>query len=175
MTNTITDGVVVSLAYVLTVDGKVVSETDADEPLDYLHGAENIIPGLEAALTGKQVGDKLSVTLPPEDAYGDYDEDEIEEVERDQLPDELQEGMLVEVEDEDGFVFLATVTKIDQDTVKLDFNPPLAGKTLTYDVEVLAIREATEDERDHGHPHSLGGDFDDMYDDYDDEDDEDEK
>src|SRR5690606_16527032 len=74
----ITDGMVVSLAYVLTVDGVEVSRTDADDPLEYLHGAENIIPGLEAALTGKQVGDKINVTLAPEDAYGDYDQDEVE-------------------------------------------------------------------------------------------------
>lgn len=166
-TDTITDGKVVSLSYVLTVDGQVVSQTEADEPLEYLHGAENIIPGLEAALTGKRVGDKINVTLAPDDAYGEYDEDEIEEIDRDEMPESevLEEGMLVEVEDEDGFVYVATVTELSDDTVVLDFNPPLAGKTLTYDVEVLHIREANDDEIAHGHPHSL----DDEFDDYDDE------
>ncbi len=164
----ITDGMVVSLAYVLTVDGQIVSRTDADDPLEYLHGSENIIPGLEAALAGKQVGDKLNVTLAPEDAYGDYDEDEVEEIDRDEMPEPLEEGMVVEVEDEDGFVYVATVTKLDTDTVTLDFNPPLAGKTLTYDVEVTGLRAAAEDELEHGHPHSLDDEFDEDY--YDDDD-----
>lgn len=169
-TDKITDGVVVSLSYVLTVDGQVVSQTEADEPLEYLHGAENIIPGLEAALVGKRVGDKVNVTLPPDDAYGEYDEDEIEEIDRDEMPEAeiLEEGMLVEVEDEDGFVYVATVTSLTDDTVTLDFNPPLAGKTLTYDVEVLSIREANEDELAHGHPHSLDHEFGDEYYDEDD-------
>ena len=168
----ITDGMVVSLAYVLTVDGVEVSRTDADDPLEYLHGAENIIPGLEAALTGKQVGDKINVTLSPEDAYGDYDQDEVEEVDRDDMPEPLEEGMIVEVEDEDGFVYVATVTKLDADTVTMDFKQPLAGKTLTYDVELTALRPAAEEEMAHGHPHSLDDEFDDYYDDDDFEDDE---
>jgi FKBP-type peptidyl-prolyl cis-trans isomerase SlyD len=168
MSDTITDGKVVSLAYVLTVDGQEVSRTDSDDPLEYLHGAQNIIPGLEAALAGKKVGDKINVTLNPDEAYGDYDEDEVEEIDRDDMPEAeaLEEGMLVEVEDEDGYTYVATVTQITDDTVTLDFNPPLAGKTLTYSVEVLGMREANEDELDHGHPHSLDHDH---FDDYDDE------
>jgi FKBP-type peptidyl-prolyl cis-trans isomerase SlyD len=159
MSDKITDGMVVSLAYVLTVDGEEMSRTDADDPLEYLHGASNIIPGLEAALTGKQVGDKINVTLDPDDAYGEYDEEEIEEIPRDEMPEAemLEEGMLVEVEDEEGYSYVATVTQITDDMVTLDFNPPLAGKTLTYDVEVLGVRQANEDELDHGHPHSLDG------------------
>ncbi len=162
MSDTISDGKVVSLAYVLTVDGQEVSRTDSDDPLEYLHGAQNIIPGLEAALTGKKVGDKIDVTLNPSDAYGDYDEEEVEEIDRDEMPEAeaLEEGMLVEVEDEDGYTYVATVTQITTDTVTLDFNPPLAGKTLTYNVEVLDMREANEEELDHGHPHSLDHEFD---------------
>lgn len=158
----ITDGAVVSLAYTLTVDGQVVDQADRNDPLEYLHGADNIIPGLEAVLDGKKVGDKLHVTLPPDQAYGEYDEDEIEEIDRDEMPEVeiLEEGMMVEVEDEDGETYLAIVAEITDDTVVLDFNPPLAGKTLTYDVEVLGVRQATEDELEHGHPHSLDGDYD---------------
>ncbi len=166
MTDRITDGMVVSLAYVLTVDGEEVERTEASSPLEYLHGADNIIPGLEAALTGKQAGDRVHVTLPPDEAYGEYDEDEIEEVDRSDMADAgpLEVGTLVEVEDEDGFVYLATIADINDDVVTLDFNPPLAGKTLTYDVQVVALRPASEIELDHGHPHSLDGDYEDEFD-----------
>ncbi len=161
----IEDGVVVSLAYVLTVDGEEIARTEPGETMDYLHGAENIVPGLEAALAGKKVGDKFSVTLEPGDAYGEYDEENVEELDREDVPqaDELEKGMVIEVEDEEGFVYLAFVREVGADTVTLDYNPPLAGKTLTYQVEVLEIREADDEELAHGHPHSMG-----------DEDDEDE-
>jgi FKBP-type peptidyl-prolyl cis-trans isomerase SlyD len=153
----ITDGVVVSMTYVLTVEGEEVGRADANEPLEYLHGAENIVPGLEAALEGKRVGDKVNVTVPPEDAYGDYDDEEIDEFDLDEIPDgeNLEEGMIVEVEDEDGYVYIGTVMEVTDETVVVDFNPPLAGKTLTFDVEVLSLREADDEEKEHGHPHSL--------------------
>ena len=161
----ITDGLVVSLNYVLTVEGETLAKTDAGDPMEYLHGAEEILPGLEAALEGKQVGDKFTVTLDPEDAYGDYDEEDIEEIDREDIPNvsELEVGMVVEVEDEDGYAYMAQVREIGEKVVVLDFNPPLAGKTLTYDVEVLAVREATEEEIEHGHVH---GDWSDEEDDY---------
>ena len=155
--NRIADGVVVSLAYTLTVDGQVIDEATNADPLEYLHGADMIVPGLEAVLEGKQSGDKVHVTLPPDQAYGDYDEDEIEEIDRDEMAeaDMLEEGMMVEVEDEEGETYYAVVAEITDSTVLLDFNPPLAGKTLTYDVEVLGMREATQVELEHGHPHSF--------------------
>ncbi|MCC6802877.1 MAG: peptidylprolyl isomerase [Anaerolineae bacterium] len=151
---TIQDDLVVSLRYVLTVDGEVVTETGG-EPMEYLHGAEEILPGLEVALTGRKVGDKFSVTLQPEDAYGEYDEDEIEEIDREDIPniDELEVGMDVEVEDEDGYAYPAQVLEITDKVVVLDFNDRLAGKTLTYDVDVVGIREATPEELEHGHSH----------------------
>lgn len=175
MTDIIASDKVVSLAYTLTVDGEVISEFDVNDPLEYLHGAENIIPGLERVLEGKRVGDRFSVTVPPEDAYGDYEEDDIDEIPRSEIPaiETLEEGSMVEVEDEDGYSFYATVTRITADTVVLDFNPPLAGKTLTYDVEVLGIRPATEEELEHGHVH--GDDYDEDYDDYEDDEDYDDE
>ncbi|MFW5691781.1 MAG: FKBP-type peptidyl-prolyl cis-trans isomerase [Chloroflexota bacterium] len=163
---TIRDGVVVSLAYTMIVDGDVVEETTADDPLDYLHGAENIVPGLEEALTGRKVGDKFSVTLAPEDAYGEYDEEDLEEVDREDLPDEIEVGMELLLEDEYGNFFEATVKQIKKDSVVLDFNPDFAGKTVTYKVEILDMREADEEEKAHGHPHSYEEDDYDM-DDYD--------
>lgn len=156
----ITDGMVVSLAYRLTVEGDVVAQTDDGEPLEYLHGAQNIVPGLEAALDGKVVGDKISVTLTPDEAYGAYDEEDYEEVDRADIPDadQLEVGMVLEVEDEDGYSYMAFVKELTADTVVLDFNPPLAGKTLTYDVEVMGMRTATEEELAHGHVHGDGQD-----------------
>lgn len=161
----IQDGVVVSLNYVLTVDGEEIARTEPGEPMDYLHGAENIVPGLEAALTGHQMGDRVSVTLTPDEAYGEYDEDNIEELDREDVPqaDELENGMVIEVEDEEGDVYLAFVREVTADTVVLDYNPPLAGKTLTYDVEIVGLREAEEHELAHGHVHGMD-EFDDEYD-----------
>jgi FKBP-type peptidyl-prolyl cis-trans isomerase SlyD len=166
----IADGIVVSMTYVLTVDGEEVGRAGADEPLEYLHGADNIVPGLEAALDGKTIGDKVNVTVPPEEAYGEYDDDEIDEFDVEEIPggESLEEGMIVEMEDEDGYVYVGTVMEIAEGTVIVDFNPPLAGKTLTFDVEVLSLREADPEELDHGHPHSLN-DFYDEDDDFDDD------
>jgi FKBP-type peptidyl-prolyl cis-trans isomerase SlyD len=171
----IENGVVVSLAYTLTVDGEVVDHAETEEPLEYLHGAENIVPGLETALIGKRVGDKVNVTLTPDEAYGDYDEDEVEEVDKADIDqaDQLQAGMLIEAEDDEGYVSFGLVREITGDTIILDFNPPLAGKTLTYDVQVVNLREADQEELAHGHPHSLHSHYQHVGDDFDYEDDDD--
>jgi FKBP-type peptidyl-prolyl cis-trans isomerase SlyD len=154
--NRIADGMVVSIAYRLKVESEEIARATADDPLEYLHGAEDILPGLEAALEGKKVGDRFSVTLAPEEGYGEYDEENIEEIDRADIPDadQLKVGMVVEVEDEDGYSYMAHVTEMTAETVVLDFNPPLAGKTLSYDVEVVDVRLADEDELEHGHVHS---------------------
>jgi FKBP-type peptidyl-prolyl cis-trans isomerase SlyD len=171
MAVTIQDGMVVSLAYSLTSEGEVIESSTADEPLDYLHGAENIVPGLETALTGKKVGDRFTITLQPQDAYGEYDETEVETVAKDDIPDveQLKPGMVVVLEDEDGYIFDAIVNEINDDSVVLDFNPPLAGKTITYDVEVVAIRDAEEEELAAGQPYGFDDDDDDYDEDYDEE------
>jgi FKBP-type peptidyl-prolyl cis-trans isomerase SlyD len=171
----VSDGMVVSI-------GEEVSRMTANEPLEYLHGYQEIVPGLEAALTGKQVGDKFSITLAAADGYGDYDSENFDEIPRDAVPfgDDVEIGTDLEVEDEEGNVYLATVAEIRESTLLLDFNHPLAGKTLEYDVEVTDIRYADEEELEHGHAHGYflddELDFDD--DDFDDEeafeDDEDE-
>ncbi|MFN8528331.1 MAG: peptidylprolyl isomerase [Anaerolineae bacterium] len=176
----VTDGMVVSFQYKLYVDGKLYVEEDQeseDNQIDYLHGADNILPGLEQALTGKRVGDNLSVTLSPDEAYGDYDDEDIETLDRRDVPDadDLEVGMLIEVENEDGSIELAHVKEITPQSVILDFNHPLAGKSLKYDIEVLGIREADEDELAHGHAHGIYDDDDDEFyddDDYEDTDDE---
>jgi FKBP-type peptidyl-prolyl cis-trans isomerase SlyD len=167
--NRIADGMVVSIAYKLTVDGDEIARAEANDPLEYLHGNQDILPGLEIALTGKKVGDRFSVTLEPDEAYGEYDEENIDEIDRVDIPDadQLEVGMVVEVEDEDGYSYMAHVAEITGNTVVLDFNPPLAGKTLSYDVEVVDIRLATDEELEHGHVHSdmyEDEDFDEEYD-----------
>jgi FKBP-type peptidyl-prolyl cis-trans isomerase SlyD len=167
----LTQDMVGAIAYTLTVDGEVIEEIAPDEAIEYLHGAENLIPGLEKALEGKQAGDKFSVMVQPADGYGDYTEDDIEDVPLSEFDeaDELEVGMEIEMVDDEGDVFEAIVLEVTDKTVKLDFNSPLAGKVLHYDVEVVNVREGTEDEVGMGIPMSLIEDFEDD-DDYDDED-----
>jgi FKBP-type peptidyl-prolyl cis-trans isomerase SlyD len=169
MTDTIQKDKVVSLAYTLTVDGEAVEQWDAEDPFEYLHGAENVVPGLEAALQGKAVGDKLSVTLSPTEGYGEYDPEDFDTFDKDELGD-AEVGMAVMLEDEDGYLFEGFITEITDGKVKVDFNPPLAGKTLNYEVEVLAIRDADADELAHGHVHGAGWEDDEDF--WDDEDEE---
>jgi len=117
----VADGVVVSFQYKLFVDGKlyVEEENDDDNQIDYLHGADNILPGLETALNGRTVGENLKVTLSPDDAYGEYDAENIESLDRDDVPDveQLEIGMMIEVENEDGSIELAHVKSINDATV----------------------------------------------------------
>lgn len=164
----ISDGIVVTLAYTLTADGMEVESATAEDPLDYLHGHDNIVPGLERALTGKKVGDRVTVTLQPQDAYGDYDDEDIEVIDRDEIPDAdaVEPGMVMLLEDDDGNMFDAVVKDVNENSVTLDFNPPLAGKVVTYSVEVLALRRADNEELDHGHPHGYDEyDYEDEYED----------
>ena len=153
---TIQDGLVVTVAYTLTVDGEVVEEALADDPFEYLHGAMNIVPGLESALAGKAVGDEVKVVVQPADGYGEYDAENVEEVAKDEIPDadDLEEGLVVMLEDEDGDMFEAIITEVKADSVILDFNDTLAGKVLNYAVKVLDLREATEEEVEQGFPES---------------------
>ncbi len=163
----IANGVVVIMTYELTVDGEVVDSAGSDAPLEYLHGADNIVPGLEEALEGKKVGDKVSAVVPPEQGYGEYDEDEVDEFDFDEIEDadELEVGASLEFEedDEEGNVYIyeGTVMEITEDTIVVDFNAPLAGKTLNFEVQIVGLREATAEELEHGHPHSMDGFFED--------------
>ena len=150
----IKNGVVASIVYRLTIEGELIEEATADEPLEYLQGSDNIVPGLERALEGKSVGDKVNVTLQPDDAYGEYDDEDFEVIAREDLPDDLEVGMEVLIEDDEGAMFEAVVTEITSDSVTLNFNSPLAGKVVTFDAEVVAVRSADAEEIEHGHPHS---------------------
>jgi len=152
---------VVSIQYTLTNDeGEVIDSSVGGDALVYLHGEENIIPGLESALEGKSIGDKFKVSIEAVDAYGEFDPAMVEVVSRDKFDgvDNIEAGMEFETETDDGNdVQFVCITEIDGDNITVDGNHPLAGQHLHFDVEVEAIREATEEELEHGHVHGDGG------------------
>ncbi|MFC9998800.1 peptidylprolyl isomerase [Nocardia sp. NPDC127526] len=147
---------VVSIDYTLTDDAGDVLDTSAGEaPLLYLHGADNIVPGLERALDGKTTGDEVDVVVEPEDGYGEYVAELVSVVNRDMFEgmDELEVGMEFEAETPDGEGQIVTVVEVDGDDVTIDGNHPLAGERLHFRVTVVDVRDATADELAHGHPH----------------------
>lgn len=156
----IKDGVVVSLEYVLRLDdGEVVDASDG-EALVYLHGHGEIIPGLEKELVGLTVGDSKKVSVPPSEAYGEVDMEAFEIVPRSMFPDDLElfEGLELSLRDvETDEPFDASVVEIRENEVMLDFNHPLAGETLHFEVTIPALREATKEELEHGHAHGPEG------------------
>ena len=155
----IANDTVASLDYRLHLgDGKLVDESEPGDPLVYLHGHDEIVPGLERALEGKKAGDKLQVVVKPEDGYGEYDPDSVEEVPRTDLPADLElvAGETITGTDPDGDEMDFLIKEVKQDTVVLDFNDPMAGKTLHFDVTVREVRAATAEELEHGHAHVPG-------------------
>jgi FKBP-type peptidyl-prolyl cis-trans isomerase SlyD len=149
---------VVSISYTLTDDhNNIIDSASGSEPLDYLHGFENIIPGLERALEGKNQGDQFSVTIPAAEAYGERDNTLIIDVPLDRFRgvDSVKKGMQFHAQTPEGFR-LITVTNVAGETVTIDGNHPLAGMDLTFDVTINAIREAQAEELAHGHVHSPG-------------------
>lgn len=150
---------VVSIEYTLRDDnGKILDSSDGREPLAYIHGNGNLIPGLEAQLEGKSANDALKVSVPPAEGYGEFDQGQIVAVPRSQFTgvDDLAIGMQFTSSGPDG-ERIVTVTKIEQDHVTVDGNHPLAGQTLNFDVKIVSVREATSDELSHGHVHGAGG------------------
>jgi FKBP-type peptidyl-prolyl cis-trans isomerase SlyD len=151
--------VVVSLAYQVKLeDGVVVDQATVEAPLDYLHGHNNLITGLEAQLEGKTVGDKFSATIAPDDAYGEHNDALVQRVPANvfQGVEEIEVGMRFLADTDQGPIPVE-VTEVDGDEVVVDGNHMLAGQTLTFDVEVMATREATAEEVEHGHIHKEGG------------------
>ncbi len=151
--------VVVSLAYqVKTEEGVVVDQSTVDAPLDYLHGHNNLIVGLEKALEGKVEGDKFSITVTPEEAYGEHMDEMVQRVPANvfQGVDQIEVGMRFLADTDQGPIPVE-VTEVDGDEVVVDGNHMLAGQTLDFDVEVVALRAATEEEAAHGHIHQEGG------------------
>jgi len=159
----ISDKTVVQFHYVLKDEaGEKLESSQGSDPLAYLHGANNTLAGLEKALTGKEMGDKFSVTLQPEDAYGERQEDLVERVPSKHLQGlpsknaKWKAGMIAVVQTEQG-QRQVTVIKTGKFMVTVDINPPLAGKVLTFVIDVVDVRAATNDEVEHGHAHGVGG------------------
>jgi FKBP-type peptidyl-prolyl cis-trans isomerase SlyD len=150
---------VVTIHYTLKDDdGAVIDSSTSSEPLSYLHGHGNIVPGLERELTGRDVGDKVSVRIPPAEGYGEYDKDLVQSVPRRTLRGvkDVQAGMHLHAQTEQGPRTL-TVTRVAGDMVTLDANHPLAGKHLNFDIQIEGVRPATEEELSHGHVHGPDG------------------
>lgn len=155
----ITKNVVPSIAYqVRTQDGVLVDEAPVEQPLEYLHGHNNLVIGLENALEGKAVGDTFEVRVKPEEAYGEYNENMVQRVPKDVFMgvDELEVGMRF-IADTDLGPLPVVITEVDGDEVVVDGNHMLAGQELLFSVEVVATREATLEEIAHGHVHQEGG------------------
>ncbi len=146
---------VVSIDYTVKDESdNIIDTSEGKEPLAYLHGAGNIIPGLEKALEGKQAGDEFDVEVAPGDGYGEYNPDMVQEVplEAFQGVDNVEPGMAFTAQGPQGQVQVV-VTKVENDQVTVDANHPLAGKTLTFTGTVREVRDATEEELSHGHSH----------------------
>lgn len=150
---------VVSIHYTLTnAAGEVLDSSRGSDPLAYLHGSGNIIPGLESALLGKQAGNKLTVRVEPAQGYGERDEHLVQQVPRRAFQgiDQIQPGMSFQAQSSQG-PMRVVVTAVAGDMVTVDGNHPLAGEHLTFDVEITEVRAATEEEMAHGHVHGPGG------------------
>ena len=159
---TIQNDRVATLNFVLKDDdGDVIDASEAGDPLIYLHGHDNIVPGLEKALNGKSTGDKVKVVVEPADGYGETTTDELQAIPREAFPEDVEPGMLVELEDEDGEMVPIWVVEVEDDVVHVDIDHPLAGMRLHFDVDVVDVRAATAEEIEHGHPHVDGEDFED--------------
>ena len=150
----------VSFHYTLTDDeGQQLDSSAGKEPLAYLHGSGNIIPGLENALKGKNVGDSMVVAVPAAEGYGEVQPDLIQEVPRESFQgvDDIEVGMQFEAQTGNGDSVPVTVKAVTDEFVTVDGNHPLAGKDLNFDVSIESVRDATQEELDHGHVHGPGG------------------
>jgi len=157
---TIEDGKIALIHYTLTnKGGDVLDSSQGHPPLPYLHGAGNIVPGLEAGLAGLEVGALKTVEVAPADGYGERVGPGAQEVSRDQFPEgaDLQVGMGFQAEGGDGEMMMLYISKIEGEVVWVDINHPLAGETLIFEIEVAGVREATDEEVAHGHPHGIDG------------------
>jgi FKBP-type peptidyl-prolyl cis-trans isomerase SlyD len=153
-------GSVVNLDYSLHLgDGEVVDRSEPGDPLLYLHGEGQIVPGLEDALAGMGAGDRKQVVVAPDQGYGPHDPSGVQQVPRTAFPDgfEPEVGMELTAEGPNGEPVPFSIRAVAADSITIDLNHPLAGKTLHFDVTVREVRAATAEELEHGHPHGPGG------------------
>ena len=156
--DTVQDGVVVSIEYTLKIDNEVVDSSEGHGPLQFLAGHGNIVAGLESEMQGMKVGDSKNVVVAPADGYGEYDDKAFMDVPSKQFPADMkvEEGLELTVRDDSGEGRYARIERVEGETVRLNFNHPLAGDELHFDVKVVALREPTAEELDHGHVHEGG-------------------
>jgi FKBP-type peptidyl-prolyl cis-trans isomerase SlyD len=155
----IAENTVASFHYTLTDDaGQVIDSSEGREPLTYLHGSGQIVPGLEKLMAGRQAGDQFNADVTPEEGYGVHHAELIQEVPREAFQGvaDIQPGMQFQGRGPEG-VINVTVTRVDSDKVHIDGNHPLAGQTLHFAVQVTDVRAASADELEHGHVHGAGG------------------
>lgn len=150
---------VVHISYVLKDSkGEILDQAEAADEFHYLHGHENIVPGLEKALAGKSEGDKISVSLTPDEGYGDYDPKRVRTLPKSEFPARMRNpkpGTMLQIEEE-GHWRVWRVEKVESDTITIDGNHELAGQDLHFAVEIHGIRQATSEELEHGHAHAPG-------------------
>lgn len=150
---------VVSFHYTLRdTEGKEIESSRSGEPVTYLHGYRNIVPGLENAMAGREVGDSFEVTVEPADAYGERNPDAVQRIPAKHFPNarKLKPGQVAELQTKRGPI-QAMIVKVGRFNVDVDANHPLAGQELTFAVEITDLRDATKEEIDHGHVHGPGG------------------
>jgi len=164
----VSNDVIVAMEYKLTIEGEEVDSSEESGPLEFLQGGHNIITGLENQLYGMKIGDTRSIVVTPQDGYGEVDPQALIDVPRAEFPADLplEVGIELDIRDEDGEIFPASVVEVNQNTVRLDFNHPLAGETLQFDVRILDLRAPSPEELAHGHVHGEhhhDDDFDDEF------------
>lgn len=151
----IADDVVVTLKYSVSVAGQVVESSADDNPIQFIQGRGDVIPGLENALYGLSVGDQKEFDVAPENGYGEADPDAIAKIPKAEFPPEipLQPGVELRLKDEQGDELEAQIVTVEDEIVRLNFNHPLAGKELLFAIQVIDLRKATPEELEHGHVH----------------------
>jgi FKBP-type peptidyl-prolyl cis-trans isomerase SlyD len=144
----VTQDVIVSMAYELNVDGKIEEAYDASNPIIFIYGHENIIPGLENQIRNMKIGDSKDITVPAEEAYGEVVEEAIIDVPREQFATNipLQIGTILEVKDEQGNPMTAHISTVTDELITLDFNHPMAGKILSFKIKIIDLRAGSAEE-----------------------------
>jgi FKBP-type peptidyl-prolyl cis-trans isomerase SlyD len=154
------EGTVVSLEYTLHLgDGKVIDASAPNQPVKYLHGTGQLVPGLERQLVGANPGDKRQIQVEPKEGYGEHDPEGVQEVPKSSFPEgaKLEPGVRYTAHNKTGDSVPLFIREVKEDVVLIDLNHPLAGETLHFDIFIRDVRKATEEELAHGHTHGPGG------------------
>ena len=147
--------VIVTLDYTVSVNGEVIDTSQGHDPIEFIQGRGQIIPGLERELYGMSTGESKEITVSPSDGYGEEDPDAFADIPKQEFPDEipLKPGVELQLKNQEGEELQAYIYSVGEETIRLNFNHPLAGKELQFLVNVVGLREATTEELEHGHVH----------------------